>query len=74
MNYSNVKDFMRYLEEHKLGGPDTPQLENTDENLDENSGVAFPGNSIRLNFNQTFKDGENMAFGINPNLDLLVVE
>ena len=74
MNYSNVDKFSEYLKTKEIGGPDTPQLESTTEDIDENSGIAFPGNSIRLHYKQTFKEGENLSFGVNSNLDLFVVE
>ena len=74
MNYSTVDKFSEYLRMKEIGGPDTPLFKNIGDDIEENSGVPFPGNSIRLHYKQTFKECENYAFGVNTNLDLFVIE
>ncbi len=71
---NSAKSFAEYLKMKKIGGPDTEFEDQTSEEFEENTGVQFPGKSIRHLFNSNFKDTGYQNTGINPNFDFFVVE
>lgn len=60
--------------EHNLGGPQTKFEENKDPDLEENTGVAFPGQPMEGYIQKTYNEVEKMGLQISSYFDMIVVE
>jgi hypothetical protein len=74
--YNNRDKMVEFLKEHKIGGPNTPYsgLPNKDPDIEENTGVAFPGQQLDVYLEKTYREGEKNGLSISSYFDLIVVE
>lgn len=76
-NYTNKEKLADFLKEHRIGGPETifkSQDENQDKDIEENTGVSFPGLQLDTYLDQTYKDIDNRGISISPWFDIIAVE
>lgn len=73
---NNPEKFKEYLKEKNIGTDDDIKIANGDsrDEIEENSGVDFPGQSIEPYTTKTYKEIENTSNLFNGYFDLVVVE
>ncbi len=64
------------MTQHRIGGITTEfaTVPNTDPDIEENTGVSFPGQQLDMFLDKTYKEGEKSGFQISSYFDLIVLE
>lgn len=76
-NFSyNTRDKLAdFIKEQKIGGPETKFVDqNNDVDIEENTGVSFPGSQLETYLDKTYNEAEKAGMSISSYFDLVVVE